>query len=399
MNKEQFAEKIIRLRKKKGYTQAQLAELLNVSNKAVSRWETAEGYPDITLLKPLSEALGISCDELLGDSESYSDLSRYDLQRYLPYALTLLALLLYYIFLKLQISQLLAFAAFLGMTVFSFVLMIQHTDKKGLPALTRWNLLLVYFPLTSFLQFLYLLYVITQFGVTNILEMMAASSMEQLDPINFLNGFGTGLRIYLLIYVMVFILLLFVYICLRHQFIMRYDISWRGLQKKLYTKQQEEQRFLFRKWTEKGERILRILLPLAAIVTLTVIFAYLYREYRLLIEQFEHTIPPDYGANDYALMVSKELLNSLQGKLLLLLLASCLLQGLAAVKSKRALHYIGNICGFFMYMVITIFFTGIVDRYFIKLPFVFVIPAGLLLILWYCRELIRKNIKKRQKTV
>lgn len=40
MNKEQFAEKIIKLRKKKGYTQAQLAELLNVSNKAVSRWET-----------------------------------------------------------------------------------------------------------------------------------------------------------------------------------------------------------------------------------------------------------------------------------------------------------------------------------------------------------------------
>ena len=79
MNKEQFAEKIIKLRKKKGYTQAQLAELLNVSNKAVSRWETAEGYPDITLLKPLSEALGISCDELLGDTESYSDLSRYDL--------------------------------------------------------------------------------------------------------------------------------------------------------------------------------------------------------------------------------------------------------------------------------------------------------------------------------
>ena len=95
MNKEQFAEKIIRLRKKKGYTQAQLAELLNVSNKAVSRWETAEGYPDITLLKPLSEALGISCDELLGDTKGYSDLSRYDLQRYLPYGLTLLALLLY----------------------------------------------------------------------------------------------------------------------------------------------------------------------------------------------------------------------------------------------------------------------------------------------------------------
>lgn len=137
MNKEQFAEKIIRLRKKKGYTQAQLAELLNVSNKAVSRWETAEGYPDITLLKPLSEALGISCDELLVDTKGYSDLSRYDLQRYLPYGLTLLALLLYYVFLKLQISQLLSFAAFLGMMVFSNVLMIQHTDKRALPSLTR----------------------------------------------------------------------------------------------------------------------------------------------------------------------------------------------------------------------------------------------------------------------
>ena len=134
MNKEQFAEKIIKLRKKKGYTQAQLAELLNVSNKAVSRWETAEGYPDITLLKPLSEALGVSCDELLGDT-SYSDLSRYDVQRYLPYALTLLALLLYYVFLKLQISQLLSFAAFLGMMMkmaeVSLAVYYRSKDEKG----------------------------------------------------------------------------------------------------------------------------------------------------------------------------------------------------------------------------------------------------------------------------
>ena len=70
------------------------------------------------------QALGISCDELLGDTKGYSDLSRYDLQRYLPYGLTLLALLLYYVFLKLQISQLLSFAAFLGMMVFSNVLML-----------------------------------------------------------------------------------------------------------------------------------------------------------------------------------------------------------------------------------------------------------------------------------
>ena len=38
------------LREKRGLTQAQLAALLNVSDKAVSKWETGAGYPDITLL-------------------------------------------------------------------------------------------------------------------------------------------------------------------------------------------------------------------------------------------------------------------------------------------------------------------------------------------------------------
>ncbi|MEF2783199.1 MAG: helix-turn-helix transcriptional regulator, partial [Clostridium sp.] len=50
MKKEVFAKRLVNLRKKKGYTQAELAEKLNVSNKTVSRWETAEGYPDISLL-------------------------------------------------------------------------------------------------------------------------------------------------------------------------------------------------------------------------------------------------------------------------------------------------------------------------------------------------------------
>ena len=47
MNKEQFAEKIIKLRKKKGYTQAQLAELLNVSNKAVHDGKRLRGIPTL----------------------------------------------------------------------------------------------------------------------------------------------------------------------------------------------------------------------------------------------------------------------------------------------------------------------------------------------------------------
>lgn len=53
------------LREQKGLTQNALAELLYVSDKAVSKWETGRGYPDITLLEALAQALGVSVLELL----------------------------------------------------------------------------------------------------------------------------------------------------------------------------------------------------------------------------------------------------------------------------------------------------------------------------------------------
>ena len=53
-----------RLRESRGMTQLQLAEKLNVSDKAVSKWETGRGYPDITLIEPLARALGVSVIEL-----------------------------------------------------------------------------------------------------------------------------------------------------------------------------------------------------------------------------------------------------------------------------------------------------------------------------------------------
>ena len=56
---------IRRFREKQNMTQAQLAQKLCVSDKAVSKWETGNGYPDITLLEPLAQALGISVIELL----------------------------------------------------------------------------------------------------------------------------------------------------------------------------------------------------------------------------------------------------------------------------------------------------------------------------------------------
>ena len=57
------------LREKKGLTQTELADILGVSSKAVSKWETAKGLPDISLIEPLANALSVSVMELMtGDT-------------------------------------------------------------------------------------------------------------------------------------------------------------------------------------------------------------------------------------------------------------------------------------------------------------------------------------------
>ena len=65
MNSYITASTIKRLRESKGLTQLQLAEQIGVSCKAVSKWETAKGLPDISLIEPLSTALGVSVMELM----------------------------------------------------------------------------------------------------------------------------------------------------------------------------------------------------------------------------------------------------------------------------------------------------------------------------------------------
>ena len=60
---------IRKLREAKKMTQEELAELLSVSGKAVSKWETGRGFPDVCLLEPLAGALGISVIELLSGEE------------------------------------------------------------------------------------------------------------------------------------------------------------------------------------------------------------------------------------------------------------------------------------------------------------------------------------------
>ena len=56
---------IRQLRESRSLTQSALAEQIGISSKTVSKWETGKGLPDISLLKPLAQALGISVIELM----------------------------------------------------------------------------------------------------------------------------------------------------------------------------------------------------------------------------------------------------------------------------------------------------------------------------------------------
>lgn len=65
MNQYVTGAVIKKLREEKNMTQQQLADKLSVSAKTISKWETAKGYPDITLLESIANALSVSVTELI----------------------------------------------------------------------------------------------------------------------------------------------------------------------------------------------------------------------------------------------------------------------------------------------------------------------------------------------
>ena len=65
MNSYVTGNTIRQLRENRRLTQAELGEKLGVSSKTISKWETGKGLPDISLLQPLAQALGISVIELM----------------------------------------------------------------------------------------------------------------------------------------------------------------------------------------------------------------------------------------------------------------------------------------------------------------------------------------------
>ena len=72
MNQYVTGAVIKELREKNKITQLQLAEKLRVSDKAISRWETGKGYPDITLLESIADAFSISVTELISGNTVYN---------------------------------------------------------------------------------------------------------------------------------------------------------------------------------------------------------------------------------------------------------------------------------------------------------------------------------------
>ena len=69
MNSYVTGAAVRQLRERRNMTQAELAKQLGVSSKTVSKWETAKGLPDISLLQPLAQALGISVIELMNGEQ------------------------------------------------------------------------------------------------------------------------------------------------------------------------------------------------------------------------------------------------------------------------------------------------------------------------------------------
>ena len=72
MNKIKIGECILNYRKKQDLTQGQFGDLLGVSAVSVSKWEREICYPDIFLLPDISNLLGISIDEMMGNTHSLS---------------------------------------------------------------------------------------------------------------------------------------------------------------------------------------------------------------------------------------------------------------------------------------------------------------------------------------
>ena len=71
--KTTFGQRLKTFRKNSQFTQQELAEMIGVSNQAISKWETDTGMPDISQIVPLAHVLHVSTDALVGISDDHLD--------------------------------------------------------------------------------------------------------------------------------------------------------------------------------------------------------------------------------------------------------------------------------------------------------------------------------------
>lgn len=381
MEKEIFAQRLIRLRKKKGYTQQQLAEQLNVTNKAISRWETGEGYPDITLLKPLSEALGISCDTLLSDDQDYKDIEKKDIQRYLPYLIALGSFILYYLLNMIQVPFIVSFLLMCCGFAGSIYLMVHHTDKHHLLTLLKFICALLFIPLGSVLLFLYMFKKISEIMNMSMIAMigMQVNRVEGLNE-DFMSEFGSNP--FLMINVIALILVIIVYFLLKAAMRKKYDLNY--TQTKLVSlppfSQEKEKRYGI----------------LAQIVTMVCMIAVLIITYFTYLDLKQIDVTGLRWSLDYSayLEVTMPMLNKAKGFMYLILAAGGMTTLYGWMKAKQKHWYVFD-AGLLGICFLYVLFTTIEEGIFVKAP---IIVIGLMLLYlggaWYhsCRK------KQKEKT-
>ena len=189
MTELEFAQRLKQYRKAKGLTQQELADLLGVSNKSVSRWESGS-YPDVATLGPLARALGVTIDELLGESPNIRSLEKSDWQNWLSLAFSVGGGVLFFL-LILFTPLLVAYLLYLGAMAYGVYLQKHYTRPS------RW-----FFWVTALMNFfvncVFLWQVILSFGTISLVSFPYLMRSFLAGAVG--QGAGTVLVRYLLLY-------------------------------------------------------------------------------------------------------------------------------------------------------------------------------------------------------
>lgn len=389
MDKLMFSNKVIELRKKQGLTQQQLADRLHVTNKAISRWETGEGFPDIMLLKPLSEALGISCDELLSEHVNYTDIQKSDIQKYIPYGVAALSLLVYYILGKLSVPFILSFFILLAGLWASCYLMIHHTNKEKLPHLIRFDAVMLYFPVVSLFQTITMIwYLLKQsgfslqgllfnFNMINYGSDILGDSMGMIDNTVLIYIFG---------YIGALVSILVLYYLMKNYSIQHYEIAWYGIRIN-----KKDGSGCFNQLQDSTERnVKRVCYVLCAVVFLMIIATIIYQYFSLLNLQFiPNELEVGYGNREVAIKT----LADCKQYLYLLVGISGIVPLFGLVKCKRKLIYKFALIWLWVYCAGIIFFTTLEKDIYVKAPMLWMV-VGIVIAGMICVCRFTKKNKK-----